>query len=169
MDTAYTRAKTDQEREALAHAIAQLRLDGVPWDGPGGIVDSRRLVSSAGQGRALLRKYKLDAQSGGPVEILPSYDRHEINPATGRRKGYREPKRPKPGERDMTWEEAQAIRREADAEGPPRAAAKQAGKRARVQDSRAATERRRRYPTLDDGSTSVRAIPTPFETNRSRH
>jgi hypothetical protein len=93
MDTAYIRATTDEEREALAHEIARLRVDGIPWDGPGGIVDSRRLVSSAGQGRALLRKYKLDARSGGPVEIWPSYDRYEINPATGRRKGYREPRR----------------------------------------------------------------------------
>lgn len=90
MDTEYTKATTDAEREALAREIAGLRVDGVPWNGPGGIVDSKRLVSSATQGRALLRKYKLDAAQGGPVEIRPSYDRYEINPATGRRKGHRE-------------------------------------------------------------------------------
>lgn len=92
MDTAYTRATTDEEREALAHKIARLRVDGVPWNGPGGIVDSMRLVSSATQGRALLRKHRLDAVSGGPVEILPSYDRYEINPATGKRRGDRAPR-----------------------------------------------------------------------------
>jgi hypothetical protein len=64
-------------------------LDGVPWDGPGGIVDSMRLVSSATQGRALLREYKLDAAQGGLVEIKPSYDRYEISPRTGQRKGSR--------------------------------------------------------------------------------
>jgi len=84
------RAKTDAEREALARKIAKLRLEGAPWDGPGGIVDSMQLVSSATQGRALLRKFKLDAKSGGPVEILDSYDRFETNPRTGRRKGHRE-------------------------------------------------------------------------------
>ena len=47
------------------------------------------LVSSATQGRALLREYKLDAVQGGPVEIQASYDRYEINPRTGRRKGSR--------------------------------------------------------------------------------
>jgi hypothetical protein len=73
----------------LARKIAKLRLDGTPWDGPGGIVDSMQLVSSATQGRALLRKFKLDAKSGGPVEIL-DYDRFETNPRTGRRKGHRE-------------------------------------------------------------------------------
>jgi hypothetical protein len=87
--TEYMKATTDEQREALAHRIAQLRIAGVPWDGPGGIVTSMRLVSSATQGRALLRKYKLDAKSGGPVEILESYDRFEINTATGRRKGWR--------------------------------------------------------------------------------
>jgi hypothetical protein len=90
MTTEYMRAKTDAEREALARKIAKLRLDGAPWDGPGGIVDSMQLVSSATQGRALLRKFKLDAKSGGPVEILDSYDRFETNPRTGRRKGHRE-------------------------------------------------------------------------------
>src|SRR5262245_40280045 len=69
-------ATTDPERERLARKIAELRVDGVPWDGPGGIVDSMRLVSSATQGRALLRKYKLDAEQGGPVEIKESYERH---------------------------------------------------------------------------------------------
>jgi hypothetical protein len=61
----------------------------VPWDGSGGIVDSMHLVSSATQGRALLREYKLDAGQGGPVEIKASYDRYEINPRTGRRMGSR--------------------------------------------------------------------------------
>ena len=74
----------------LARKIAQLRVDGVPWDGAGGIVDTMRLVSSATQGRELLREYSLDARRGGPVEIRSSYDRYEINPATGRRKGQRE-------------------------------------------------------------------------------
>jgi uracil-DNA glycosylase len=87
--TEYINATTDVQREALAHRIAQLRREGVPWDGPGGIVTSLRLVSSATQGRALLRRYKLDAKSGGPVEIHESYDRFEINLATGRRKGWR--------------------------------------------------------------------------------
>jgi hypothetical protein len=50
------------------------------------------LVSSATQGRALLREYSLDTKPGGPVEIKGSYDRYEINPRTGRRKGYRERK-----------------------------------------------------------------------------
>lgn len=90
MTTEYMKAKTNAEREALARRIAKFRLEGAPWDGPGGIVDSMHLVSSATQGRALLRKYKLDAESGGPVEILESYDRFEINPGTGRRKGYRD-------------------------------------------------------------------------------
>ena len=67
MSTEYTRAATDEEHEQLARRISQLRVDGVPWDGPGGIVDSMRLVSSATQGRALLRRYKLDAEQGGPV------------------------------------------------------------------------------------------------------
>jgi hypothetical protein len=87
--TAYNKATTEAQRKALAQAIAQLRVDGVPWDGPGGIVDSMHLVSSATQGRALLREYKLDTAQGGPVEIQPSYDRYEINPKTGRRKGSR--------------------------------------------------------------------------------
>jgi hypothetical protein len=90
MSTEYMNATTDAEREALARRIARLRQDGAPWDGPGGIVDSMHLVSSATEGRALLRKYKLDAKSGGLVEIAESYDRFEINPRTGRRKGYRE-------------------------------------------------------------------------------
>jgi Uracil DNA glycosylase superfamily len=85
----YMRSTTDAQREALARRIARLRLDGVPWDGPGGIVDALHLVSSATQGRALLRKYKFDAASGGPVEILASYDRSEINPTTGVQRGYR--------------------------------------------------------------------------------
>ena len=80
----------DDERE-LAHKIAQLRVENVPWDGSGGIV-ARGLVSSATKGRSLLRKYRLDAKSGGPVEIADSYDRFEIDPKTGLRKGYR-PKR----------------------------------------------------------------------------
>ena len=87
--TAYNEATTDAQREALAREIAGLRVDGVPWDGPGSIVDSMHLVSSATQGRALLREYKLDAAQGGPVEIMRSYDRYEINPKTGRRKGAR--------------------------------------------------------------------------------
>jgi hypothetical protein len=86
------RATTDAEREALARKIARLRLDGARWDGPGGIVDSMRMVSSATQGRALLRKYRLDAKQGGPVEIKESYNRYEIKPKTGRRKGYRDKK-----------------------------------------------------------------------------
>lgn len=89
MTTEYMRSQTDADREALAHKIARLRVEGVPWDGPGGIVSSMHLVSSATQGRALLRKYRLDAKSGGPVEILESYDRFEINPRTGLRKGHR--------------------------------------------------------------------------------
>jgi hypothetical protein len=87
--TAYSKATTDGQREALAREIATLRIDDVPWDGPGGIVDSLHLVGSATQGRALLREYKLDVAQGGPVEIKPSYDRYEINPRTGRRKGSR--------------------------------------------------------------------------------
>lgn len=83
--TAYNKATTDAQRNALALEIARLRVDGVPWDGPGGIVDSRHLVSSATQGRALLREHKLDTAQGGPVEIQASYDRYEINPRTGRR------------------------------------------------------------------------------------
>jgi hypothetical protein len=93
MSTEYTQATTDTEREALARKIARLRLGGVPWDGTGGIVTTRRLVSSATQGRALLRTYRLTAEQGGPVEIQPSYDRHAINPRTGKRMGYREPRR----------------------------------------------------------------------------
>lgn len=97
------KATTDAQREALARRIAQLRVTGVPWDGPGGIVTSLRLVSSATQGRALLRKYKLDSKSGGLVEIQESYDRFEINPATGRRKGWRpgNEKRPRPPEQGV--------------------------------------------------------------------
>jgi hypothetical protein len=87
--TAYNKATTDAQREALAREIAELRLAGKSWDGPGSIVDSMHLVSSATQGRALLREYKLDAAQGGPVEIQPSYDRYEINPKTGQRKGSR--------------------------------------------------------------------------------
>lgn len=87
--TAYKKATTEAQRRALAQEIAQLRVDGVPWDGAGGIVDSMHLVSSATQGRALLREYKLDAVQGGPVEIQASYDRYEIDPRTGRRKGSR--------------------------------------------------------------------------------
>lgn len=82
MSTEYVRATSEAEREALAHKIARLRLDGTPWNGPGGIVDALRLVSSAIQGRALLRKYKLDTEHGGPVEIKESYNRYEINPKT---------------------------------------------------------------------------------------
>jgi hypothetical protein len=93
VSTEYMRATTALQREALARKIADLRAAGVPWDGPGGIVDSLRLVSSATQGRALLRKYRLDAEHGGPVEIKPSYDRYAVNPATGQRKGHREPKK----------------------------------------------------------------------------
>ena len=92
MSTEYLKAKGDSEREALAQRIARLRQDGVPWDGPGGIVDSLHLVSSATQGRALLRKYRLDAKSGGPVEILDSYDRFELSPRTGERRGFRKKK-----------------------------------------------------------------------------
>jgi hypothetical protein len=95
MATEFSRAKTNAEREALARKIAKLRLEGTPWDGPGGIVDSMRLVSSATQGRALLRSFKLDAKSGGPVEILESYDRFEINPHTGQRKGHRDNAQPR--------------------------------------------------------------------------
>ena len=84
MSTEYLKAKGDSEREALAQRIARLRQDGVPWDGPGGIVDSLHSVSSATQGRALLRKYRLDAKSGGPVEILDSYDRFNSVPGLGR-------------------------------------------------------------------------------------
>lgn len=87
------RASSEAEREALAHKIAQLRLAGTPWDGPGGIVDSLRLVSSATQGRALLRKYGLTTEHGGTVEIQASYDRFAINPRTRRRMRHREPKR----------------------------------------------------------------------------
>jgi hypothetical protein len=93
MSTEYVKAGSDAEREALAHKIARLRLAGTPWDGPGGIVDSLRLVSSATQGRALLRKYRLDTKQGGPVEIQPSYDRYAINPRTGKRMGDRESRR----------------------------------------------------------------------------
>ena len=93
MSTEYMRGRSDAEREALAHKIARLLLAGTPWDGPGGIVDSLRLVSSATQGRALLRKYGLDTGHGGPVEIRRSYDRDAVNPRTGQRMGYREPRR----------------------------------------------------------------------------
>ena len=91
------RGRSDAEREALAHKIARLLEAGTPWDGPGGIVDSLRLVSSATQGRALLRKYRLDTEQGGPVEIRPSYDRYAINPRTGKRMGYRELRRTRAG------------------------------------------------------------------------
>jgi uracil-DNA glycosylase len=93
MSTEYMRATSEAEREALAHKIARLRLAGTPWDGPGGIVDSLRLVSSATQARALLRKYGLTTEHGGPVEIQASYDRFAINPKTRKRMGHREPKR----------------------------------------------------------------------------
>jgi hypothetical protein len=87
--TAYAKTTTNVQREALAREIAKLRIDGVAWDGLGGIGDSLHLVGSATQGRALLREYKLDVAQGGPVEIMASYDRYEINPKTGRRKGSR--------------------------------------------------------------------------------
>ena len=93
MSTEYMKGRSDAEREALANKIARLRGAGMPWNGPGGIVDSLRFVSSATQGRALLRKYRLDTTQGGPVEIQPSYDRYAINPRTGKRMGYREPRR----------------------------------------------------------------------------
>ncbi len=51
-----------------------------------------RFVGDPG-GRALLRKYGLDTKQGGPVEIQLSYDRRAINPGTGKRMGYREPRR----------------------------------------------------------------------------
>jgi hypothetical protein len=109
MDTEYMRATSEPEREALARKIADLRVADVPWDGPGGIVDSMRLVSSATQGRKLLRRYGLDAAQGGPVEIRPSYDRYEVNPATGRRKGYR------PGARKRARAPGASATRTADA------------------------------------------------------
>jgi hypothetical protein len=57
----------------------------------------------------------------------------------------------------------EAIRREAEADGPK-------SSRAKVENEiRPRRPKNPRYPTLDDGSTSVRAIPTPFETNRRRH
>ena len=93
MSTEYMRGRSVAEREALAHKIARLLEAGTPWDGPGGIVDSLRLVSSATQGRALLRKYRLDTEQGGSVEIRPSYDRNAINPRTGKRMGYAEARR----------------------------------------------------------------------------
>ena len=49
--------------------------------------------ATATQGRALLRRCRLDTKQGGPVEIQPSYDRYAINPRTGQRMGYRQPRR----------------------------------------------------------------------------
>jgi hypothetical protein len=112
MSTEYTTAGSDAEREALAYKIARLRLAGTPWDGPGGIVDSLRLVSSATQGRALLRRYRLDTKQGGPVEIQPSYARFAINPRTGKRMGYRGPQRAR------TSGSPDPARRQAVAAGP---------------------------------------------------
>ena len=54
-----------------------------------GIVDALRLVFVSHTGARTTRRYKLDATSGGPVEIRDSYDRSEINRETGVRKGYR--------------------------------------------------------------------------------
>lgn len=92
MATEYMQATTEEARRALANKIADLRQAGVPWDGPGGIV-ARRLVSSAPQGRKLLRHFRLDAEHGGPVEIMPSYDRSQINSKTGKPMGWRDPRR----------------------------------------------------------------------------
>jgi hypothetical protein len=69
--TEYTEAQTDPARRELANKIAGMRKDGVPWDGPEGIV-ARNIVASATQGRALLRRYDLVEKAGG---IGPSYDR----------------------------------------------------------------------------------------------
>jgi hypothetical protein len=65
------KARTDPARRDLAKKIARMRKDAVPWDGVGGIV-AQKLVSSATQGRFLLRKYGLVEQAGG---IGDSYDR----------------------------------------------------------------------------------------------
>jgi hypothetical protein len=121
MDTEYTRAHAEPEREALARKIADLRLAGVPWDGPGGIVDSKRLVSSATQGRVLLRRYKLDAAQGGPVEIKPTYDREEINPATARAIGGQ------PGSEHRRPGQRQGTRPLVRVSGPSPAASRGAG------------------------------------------
>jgi hypothetical protein len=82
--TRYSEAKTEIEREQLAHQIARLCLDGVPWDGVGGIV-AMGYVSGATQGRELLRKFCLTADTGGPVVIRESYDR-EAAGLKGRRR-----------------------------------------------------------------------------------
>jgi hypothetical protein len=92
MATEYMQATTEEARRALANKIADLRQAGVRWDGPGGIV-ARGLVSGATQGRKLLRHFRLDAHHGGPVEILASYDRNQINPKTGKPMGWRDPRR----------------------------------------------------------------------------
>lgn len=74
--TSSTPRSTPQERKAataerkLAERIARLRKAGAKWDGDGGIVD-QGLVSGAPKGRALLRKYGLDA----PGVIAASYER----------------------------------------------------------------------------------------------
>jgi hypothetical protein len=110
MSTEYMKGRSDAEREVLAHKIARLRDEGTPWDGAEGIVGSLRLVSSATQGRALLRKYRLDTEQGGPVEIRPSYDRYAINPQTGKRMGYREARRTRAsGSPDPARKQAVAI------------------------------------------------------------
>jgi hypothetical protein len=49
----------------------KLRIDGVPSEGPGGLVDSLRLVGSEPEGRALLRAYKLDAAQGAERAPMP--------------------------------------------------------------------------------------------------
>lgn len=67
---------TPAERKAataerkLAERILRMRKAGTAWDGENGIV-AQGLVSGAPKGRALLRKYGLDA----PGTIAPSYDR----------------------------------------------------------------------------------------------
>jgi hypothetical protein len=130
MSTEYMRATSEAEREALAHKIARRRLAGTPWDGPGGIVDSLRLVSSATQGRALLRKYGLTTEHGGPVEIQPSYDRFAINPKTRKRMGHREPKRVR------TSESAGAGRPDAGSTGRSAAGDRRGSSRRNIGDAR---------------------------------
>ena len=72
MTTDYMRSTGDAERLKLAERIAVLRSRGVAWDGPDGIV-ANGLVSSARQGRALLRRYGQVNAAGGIRDSYSNY------------------------------------------------------------------------------------------------
>lgn len=61
---------TEAQRKALAASIVKARSNGQSWDGDAGIVNDKRfpLISSAGQGRKLLR------EAGKAEMIAKSYE-----------------------------------------------------------------------------------------------